>query len=318
MLIKGLADKTTIKKQTSPLDCHQHERSYGEFFLDSGAHSLYTIHIISKQHKDGYAFYESKEFWEYVDSYAKFVKRKKDQIEYYANVDVIFNPELSWKVQKYLEKEHKLSPIPVIHFGTDLKWVKKHLDAGYDFIGLGGLGQEATRTAYIKWADSVYNLLCPKPKRLPLVKTHGFAMTSYQLMVRWPWFSVDSASWVKAGAYGFIFVPHKRDGKFTFEKEPYRLTVSLDSPKMKQHRGHVYTMSGGKNNQIYKTLEEWIEFIGVEMGVSDNNGNTIKKGIINNHETRYVANLRFFQMLCDWLPKWPWPLLIRTKEGLLR
>lgn len=159
----------------------------GSLFLDSGAHSLYNKLIHGKGRK-AYDFFETPEFWEYVDSYAEFVKANKAGIDYYVNVDVIFNPEASWRVLKYLEEKHKLNPLPVIHHGEDLKWVKKHVDAGYDYIGLGGLGQAVTRDMYYQWADVVYDYLCPPPKRLPIVKTHGFAMTAHALMVRYPWY----------------------------------------------------------------------------------------------------------------------------------
>lgn len=160
----------------------------GSFFLDSGAHSLFTREVIKKKHRAGYSFYESKKFWAYVDAYANFVKRHKKDIDFYVNVDAIFNPQKSWEVLKYLEQEHGLSPLPVIHHGTDLKWLDRHLEAGYTYIGLGGLGQEVSTREYFAWANQVYERICPAPSHLPLVKTHGFAMTGYDLIVRYPWY----------------------------------------------------------------------------------------------------------------------------------
>ena len=115
-----------------------------DLFLDSGAHSLYTKEVMKKEHVEGYSFYESKEFWDYVDNYAQFVRENKSFLSVYVNVDVIFNPELTWKVQKYLETNHELSPLPVIHYGADLKWVKRYMD-DYEYIRFGGLGQEVTK-----------------------------------------------------------------------------------------------------------------------------------------------------------------------------
>lgn len=154
-------------------------------FLDSGAHSLYTKELIKKQHSESYSFYESDDFIKYVDEYAAFIKKYKRYIDVYVNVDVIFNPEKSYDIQRYLEDKHDLKPLPVVHFGSDLKWVEFYIDRGYDYIGLGGLGQEVTRNQYINWADRVFELICDTPKRLPKVKTHGFAMTSLKLMLRY-------------------------------------------------------------------------------------------------------------------------------------
>lgn len=163
-------------------------RRCGNFFLDSGAHSLYTIEVINKAHQNGYSYYRSREFWDYVDQYAWFLKANGEGIDHYANVDVIFHPRLSWRVLKYLENEHGLRPVPVLHYGTPMKWVDKHLDAGYKYLGIGGLGQEVSKAAYFHWADVLFDRLCPGPARLPVVKTHGFAMTSYELVIRYPWY----------------------------------------------------------------------------------------------------------------------------------
>lgn len=276
----------------------------GPFFLDSGAHSLYNRELLAKGHRDGYKYFETDAFWEYVDNYAAFVKEHQAGIDHYATVDVIFNPEMSWKVLKYLEDTHKLKPVPVIHYGSDIKWVKKHMDAGYNLIGIGGLGQEITRDSYLVWADKVFDLICTNKKRLPCVRTHGFAMTSYRFLIRYPWWSVDSASWLKAAAYGRLYVPHKRGGKFVFDEEPYLIATSTGSPKVKDKGSHLFTISKMER----KILEEWIEFVGIPMGVSDPDTNDeIEWGVISNWSARGVANLRFFEMLLAWLPEWPWP-----------
>lgn len=141
---------------------------------------------MAKRLQDRYDWYDTQEFWDYVDSYAAFVTKYKKYMDYYANVDVIYDPERSWKVLKYLEKEHGLNPVPVIHYGASLKWVEKHIEAGYDLLGIGGLGQGATKNTYKVWANEVFKVICPLPSRMPVVRTHGFAMTSYDLMLSYP------------------------------------------------------------------------------------------------------------------------------------
>lgn len=287
----------------------------GLFFLDSGAHSLYTKYVIKAKHKDGYAYYDTQEFWDYVDSYAMFVKEHIASIDYYANVDVIFDPERSWKVQKYLEKKHKLNPIPVLHYGTPIEWIKKHLDAGYEFLGIGGLGQEATAGLYQAWADELFALLCPRPRRMPVVRTHGFAMTSYDLLIRYPWWSVDSASWAKSAAYGSIYVPHRREGNFVFTESPYVVVCSDRSESAKVRNGvfgkHIYTYP--KN--VQKIVHQWLEYIDVPLGKMTSKGEVKEPGVINHYGSRGVANMRFFQRMCDSLPTWPWPFKVDTKKA---
>lgn len=283
----------------------------GLFFLDSGAHSLYTKHVIKRKHADGYAFYDTKEFWQYVDAYAGFIKEHHDSIDYYANVDVIFNPKKSWEVLKYLEREHGLFPIPVIHYGTSLEWVHKHLREGYTYLGLGGLGQEATAKAYRSWADGVFEIICPPPNRLPIVKTHGFAMTAYELLKRYPWFSVDSATWTKVGANGCIMVPHKRGKEFTFEIKPYHIIVSNESTTQESGGKHYKALSPNEK----KTINEWLDLIEVPFGKTAKDGTIIEYGVTNRHSERKIANLKFFEGLRNWLPPYPWPFKGTANKG---
>lgn len=295
--------KRTKESQNEPVE------EIGSFFLDSGAHSLFTKEVLNHTKGEnskykGFAYYKSPEFWQYVDAYAEFVKANLHAIDFYVNVDVIFSPKLSWKVLKYLEGEHGLNPLPVIHHGTPIKWIDKHLEAGYKFIGIGGLGQEVTKREYYEWADGVFDFLCPKPDRLPIVKCHGFAMTAYELLVRYPWWSVDSASWAKAGGFGIIFVPFYRKGKFTFEVKPMNLAVSTDSSFLKKGSGkHLKSMSG----EAQKIISKWLEHIGVPLGSVDKHGKEKEWGVVSHHAARKIANLRYFEALCAWLPKWPWP-----------
>lgn len=290
-------------------------------FLDSGAHSLYTEEVIKKGRvyregggiAAGHKFYSSKEFWKYVDMYAAFVKKNKRGIDYYVNVDAIFDAEKSWEVLKYLENEHGLKPLPVIHYGASIKWIEKHLNAGYKFLGIGGLGQMVTSNMYRHWADRVFNFLCPGPSHMPLAKTHGFAMTAFWLMRRYPWWSVDSASWAKVAGYGSIYVPHQRNGKFTFEVDPYVIAFSHQSTATKLKGKHFYNLTSGEK----KILRGWLEKIDMPLGKVDSEGETIDYGVISEYNARAVANLKYFEELCKWLPKWPWAFQLQPQEGFL-
>jgi hypothetical protein len=282
--------------------------------MDSGAHTLYTLEVIWKKHSCGYDFYKSKEFVAYVDEYAKFLKKHGKGIDFYANVDVIFRPDLSWQVLKYLEDKHGLNPVPVIHFKTPMRWVDKHLDAGYKFLGIGGLGQEAPKEAYITWADRLFTKLCPASnKHLPLVRTHGFAMTAYDLILRYPWWSVDSASWAKAAGFGCIYVPHKRHGRFVFTEKPYSIGFSFRSKFTANDGKHFSNLAAGEK----KIVLEWLEKIGVPLGSVDDNKDTKDYGVFSEYHARAVANLRFFDVMTKALPKYPWPFKVRAKAGLL-
>ena len=306
-----------------------------DLFLDSGAHSLYTKQVINKKHSAGYNFFESDEFWKYIDDYALFIKENLNILSVYVNVDVIFNPELTWKVQQYLENQHGLSPLPVVHHGTDLKWLKKYMDK-HDYIGLGGLGQEVTKQMYFAWADQAFSLLCDFPDGLPRWKIHGFAMTSLPLLLRYPWYSVDSTSWVITGRMGGVYVPKFRQGKYEYLIDPWKVTVSDRSPSKGEADKHFKTFSPMEQEIITEYLDSKGHKIGLSEfrfenknykpvegerwhGPARTDGNreielTIEPGLCNNYMQRDELNIIYFLDLEKALPEWPWPFKLKTNH----
>lgn len=303
--------------------------SIGDFFLDSGAHSLYTEQVLRKnkqgtKDKTVFRYYDTVHFKNYVDRYAEYLKANPE-IKYYVNVDVIFDPDRSWKILKYLERKHGLNPVPVIHYGTDLKWIERHLAEGYDLLGIGGLGQEATRVKYLSWADRVFDLLCPHSNdRFPIVRTHGFAMTSFQLMKRYPWWSVDSTSWVKMAGYGSIYVPHKRNDVFDFSISPWRISISKGNKKSEDKNREKIRASISLIERIpdgfnpkkllmrhlkdaeRKTVVEWINQAGVTLEEAE----TV-------HEKRCLVNLAYFNGLIADIPPYPTRFSVQMKRRLI-
>lgn len=284
-------------------------------FIDSGAHGLYNEHVIKKKHADGYKFFESDGFKEYVDKYAAFIKKNKDVITTYANVDVIFNPELSWKTQIYLEKEHGLMPLPVIHFGTDLKWLKRYLKRDYQYIALGGLGQEADQRQYVFWADRAFQMICDQPTRLPLTKVHGFAMTSPKLMARYPWYSVDSTSWIKHASFGTIIMPERKNNAWEYRARYHLVRVSCREAK----NAKEIHIGASNQKEIQRLFLVYIEEKGFELGRSRirKNGNerVIREGLCNSSVQRCALNAMYFLDLAKSMPEWPWPYTKRRIEG---
>lgn len=316
---KGRA-RTTVSLKGLPRKCRS-------FFPDSGAHSLFNLHCFktigegNKQEriflppaerykwysKDGKKF--TKAFLEYLDDYVTFIHKYKSGIDYYANVDVIHNHELSWKSLKYLES-NGLKPIPVIHHRAPVRVLDRHLDSGYKFIGIGGLGQNSTKHDYCKWADQMFDRICNNQARLPSVRTHGFAMTSYELMLRYPWWSVDSSSVYKCAGFGSIYVPHKRSNVFTFAEEPYVIGISHRSTAKKTAGRHFQTISEGER----RIVTDWLRTI--DMGIGKvKNGEMKVYGVASSYNARVVANLRFFEKFLESVPKWPWSFTRRPRKG---
>lgn len=273
-------------------------------FLDSGAFSLRNKAM--QGHLDMKTFYDSEMFWNYIDAYAKFIKKYKLAIHYYANLDVIGNPNLSWRNQQYLEQKHGLSPVPVIHFGDSMDWIKFYLDKGYNFIGLGGLvGSVHSRSS--KWLDKCFDLICDTPDRMPKVRVHGFGVSSINWLLRYPWWSIDSTTWIRVAGLGQIYVPKKRNGSFDFRVRANVIPISDENPAKKNGGGHFESFTKAEKTLIL----DWLNYIGVPLG------DAITTGVRNNRVWRTKANLFFFENMVKEVSKEQRPFLVTKRKGLL-
>lgn len=278
--------------------CHSH-------FLDSGSFALWTHSAVyAKEHKTGrWAYYDTPEFFKYMDDYADFIKSNPHSIDHYSNLDVIPNAELSHRNLCLLRDKHGLDPVPVVHFTTDLKWLRKYIKEGCQFIALGGLVGSINKPECREWLDSAFRIICDTPNGLPLLKVHGFGIAALEAMRRYPWWSVDSSTWIQTGGRGAILVPQKTHGKFTFLKPANVVSCALESPDRRHAAGHhLFNLPRAER----RVVEEWLEVVGVAMGENDSKGERVLFGIVNSFTERTLVNLRFFDLLCQSIQPWPW------------
>lgn len=148
-----------------------------DIFIDSGAFSAETQN------------YEID-----IDKYCKFLIESNAAT--YAGLDVIGDAKRTWDNTKYMEKNYNLSPIPTFHLGGNLDDLYKLFD--YNYIALGGLVFSGSISRY---CDEVWSILL---KEVPNIRVHGFGMTNFELMERYPWYSVDSSSYKSGRRFGRI------------------------------------------------------------------------------------------------------------------
>lgn len=282
--------------------CHDKGEPIWKFFLDSGAFSIYGREVMKKKKeaKHKYDYYETDEFWAIVDNYGAYVKQHKKHIDHYANLDILRNPELSWRVQRHLEDKYGIMPVPVLHWGCDKEWIHHYLREGYRMCGIGS-ALEVSRQSQQSWMDWVFDTL---PKGY---KVHGFAQTGHKVMRRYPWYSVDSAAWVKRAGYGIINVPRKRRGVFCYDEPPYMIFVDVCSPYAKEKHRHVQSVVEVER----KLIEQWLDEIQIPMGETkrDRAGNLVLDekekpvkliaGVENSGDYRGLANMIYYQRMAD-------------------
>lgn len=297
MTYHGLEDKGRLGSSISRL------------FLDSGAFGLFRRHAHGG--KD-YSWFDGPEFVDYVDRYAAFVKKYSQAIDLYANVDVIGCPRRTFEVQSYLETRHKLKPLPTFHFPSDTKHLRAYLDRGYDYIGFGGLAGRWKGMNVGPWLDAAWSIVCPPSnKYLPTVRVHGFGVTSVSMMLKYPWYSVDSTSYKMGAAYTAIFVPHGRPGDYNYLKQPHFIYVGDEAtPKMELKNHYRY------NRDNRRVVDRWAAHVGLPLGTRDEDGNVVEKGLFNNLGIRIRNNLFYFSELARHMPAYPRPFRHPKGKGL--
>jgi len=284
------------------------QESKVDLFLDSGAFSAKSL---------------GKEI--NIDDYIDFIKRNEQFISIYANLDVIGDATATWENQKIMEAEG-LTPLPVFHFGEDEKKLLPMLIEKYDYIGFGGMVKSGTLNVYL---DRIFKRHVCDSQGIPKVKIHGFGMTNFSHIMRYPWYSVDSTSWVLTSRMGSIFVPQWKDGKYCHLLRPWKVAVSNMSPTQSGKGKHLSTYTKPQQDAVNSYLHEKGFVIGhsefrkekptyklkegekwaqkKEKGMETREvEKIIEPGLSNTYRLRDELNIIYFQDLEQALPAWPW------------
>lgn len=163
---------------------------FPEVFADSGAYSAMTQGAPVN-----------------IDDYAAWIKRYKHLFSTYANLDVIKDAKATQRNQHYLEDKHALAPLPAFHVLEDFKYLEYYLDR-YPYIALGVAGMQQRKDEVMRWLVKCFKMADNKSVY------HGFALTSWQVMSSFPWYSVDSSSWGQGFRFGNVPVFDFNRGKF--------------------------------------------------------------------------------------------------------
>jgi len=253
-------------------------RKNPEIFMDSGAFSAKT----KRAEID-------------IDKYIKFIKDYRPYIDIYANLDVIGDAKATLENQKKMEAAG-LSPIPCFHYGENWEWLEYYLDS-YDYVAIGGVAMLRNKSVLTDWLDRCFKIICDTPNNYPRAKIHGFGVTSIGVMCRYPWYSLDSTSWVLMSRFGSILVPRYSQGRYVYDETAWRVNVSTRSPSTKEAGKHFGTFPLMEQHLI----KEYVNSRGFEIGrseyhiVNDKKAYELKKGerwLINQvkHELKYIES----------------------------
>lgn len=164
-----------------------HEVLKLDLFLDSGAFTAFT---------------KNKEID--IDRYGSFLQATKPMWKATSSLDFIGRGDEAAK-RSYNNFQHLIKQghdvCPVFHVREPDSWLQRYIDEGWSYIFIGGMVPETTGWLQDRLDHLFDRLLCRRDGS-PRVRTHGFGLTTQALMFRYPWFSVDSTSWLMTGIFG--------------------------------------------------------------------------------------------------------------------
>ena len=199
-------------------------------FLDSGAFSAFTLGVDID-----------------LPTYCEYIKRNidlwrvEDGVVMASVLDGIGDPLKTWQNQMAME-QLGAKPLPCFHAGEDERYLEYYVQ-NYEYITLGGMVGSSTKQLCI-WLDRMWERYLTDGSGRPRLKVHGFGITAVPIMERYPWYSVDSSSWIQSAAFGSIVTPQWGP-----------LSVSEKSPARHEAGQHVSTLTAIEQDLVLQMLE---------------------------------------------------------------
>lgn len=184
--------------------------------LDSGAYSAWTKRVAID-----------------LRSYIEFIKKHRRIVSSYVSLDVIpgqdgRRPDDREQINAaarasyrnlQIMKDAGLTPIPVFHQDEDFDWLELMVDAGETFIGLSPFRRRSP-SQKMHWLDRCFDIIGPN------IRVHAFGVTDPVLVLRYPFFSCDSTTWMLRAGYGQIPVPRHVHDLPDFTVKPEFMSVT--------------------------------------------------------------------------------------------
>jgi len=194
-------------------------------FVDSGAFSAFSLGVDVD-----------------IGEYAEFLKENADIVEMASVLDAIGSHEETWKNQQELERRG-CAVLPCFHYGEPFEAAEYYAE-NYPYMTVGGMVPISNQKLE-PWLDKLWSDHLTDADGYAKTKVHGFGLTSRNLMVKYPWYSVDSSSWVQAASNGNIVLPEITGS----------IPISAMSPARKQFGQHFDSYPEQSQAYISQLLE---------------------------------------------------------------
>lgn len=223
-----------------------------DLILDSGAYSAWTRG-------------DSIDIKEYI----KFAKACEEHVSAVVNLDTIPGvagrkrtpEETEAAARKSYEnlqvmKDAGVAAMPVFHQGENQQHLLKLLEDGEPYIGISPSGDQIKFND--DWLRECFDL-CTNTKGEPIVKTHGFGVSSTRALMRYPWYSADSATWALKSGYGALLFPMVTSDRKSFNYQMQPSSVWITGQTRSTDRNDYQILGPHMQEVVKRFLEEECE-----------------------------------------------------------
>lgn len=181
-----------------------------------------------------------------IYEYIKFLKAYKHKFTIYAWLDIIWDAEWTLKNQKILDKEW-LNAFPTYHLWSPVKYFHEIVEK-YDYIWLWWMVPHSTNPKKIEaFLDYCFSYI---KKKWLKTKVHWWWMTNPRLMLKYPFYSVDSTAWLTP--WKFNRIPFFKNWKFEIIDNQKAKKMGIDFSKIHYMKRYEYSI------KAYLELERYI------------------------------------------------------------
>lgn len=229
------------------------DRKAAEFILES-YHYVKIPRLVQRMRADGAkVFLDSGAFTAFtkgvevnLEDYCKYVVDNQDLIIQddgqlcFSVLDAIGDAQATYDNQIRMERLGA-RPLPCYHYGEDPRWLEWYIH-NYPYVTIGGM-VPISKQELIPWLDRLWSTILTDGAGNPKCKIHAFGITTMDIFHRYPWYSVDSATWVNSAGFGMIQIPFL--GAFP---------VSEHSPEVKNAGRHLDNLPPPQRDSVLRLI----------------------------------------------------------------
>lgn len=220
---------------------------FKRLFLDCGAYSAWT---------------QGKSID--LNEYMNYLKLNQGVITEYPQLDVKDDFKATVRNLKIMEA-FGLNPIPVFHMtNMPVSYFKELVDSGYKRIAIGALAGEKGGDNSKKF-EEMFDYIVDKKTGEVRCKLHAFGVTTLSVLLKYPFWSADSTSWLAGARFRQVFQFDQESVKMgsinTVEEYISKygnIPLHLRNPKLFFSKGLTYLKRCEMSMLSYLELQDFV------------------------------------------------------------